>query len=339
MYTQTDLVAKQNLVLQAATNSPQDAINLCQADARSRKACNLLPEHPKAEICLKNNQLAGECDKIPMYSKDQFLRLIPAQIEIFPNDPLQIRHEFYSRNYKLPTDGFARALYKAKVINTVCALIRPQILITHSSEFPPLPPYMNASLIDMGLALFEKLEKDDSPDNRVNLSIEVHGSIEFKNVNNGLPLLVNFKIETDYYIEKKSYDYFSFSVSTNYGPGHSKIPESVIKANQILYDLSQAFRDDKLITTLMGEDFSNMLGNIYLEFLALSINLDDPVEIRDIYPNTFVISRILLHLLDAGFSNIMVKYHRENMYSDELYPLTEFDIRTDKQLRLSKPVI
>ena len=96
-----DIVTQRNLVAQAANNDPRDALSLCQIDNRYRYVCGQLANETKFKVCLDSENNAKECDKVPMYSRDQFLRLIPSQIEIFPDEPLQLRHEFYSQNYKL----------------------------------------------------------------------------------------------------------------------------------------------------------------------------------------------------------------------------------------------
>ena len=144
-YETTDVVTKQNIISQA---SPVDAINLCQADRRSRQACDSLPISEKVRICLSNDQNASKCDSIPMFSRIQFLSLIPPQIQVYEDDNLQLTHEFYPLNYKLSTEGFSVAMYKARLMNTICAAMRPEVLITYIDQLPPLPPYVNADVID-----------------------------------------------------------------------------------------------------------------------------------------------------------------------------------------------
>ena len=130
----------------------------------------------KAQMCLLSDNMAKECDTVPMYSRNQFQALVPKQIEIFHDDPLQLRHEFYSQNYKLETEGFAQALYKARVINTACALMRPQVLIEYADKLPLLPPYMDASLLDLATGLYTKMKGENAPGNEVKLAVEVTGS-------------------------------------------------------------------------------------------------------------------------------------------------------------------
>jgi len=156
-YQTTDRITKQNIVSQA---QPTDAISLCQVDSRSRQACDSLPISEKVRICLINDQNASKCDSIPMFSRFQFLSLIPPQILVHDDDPLQPIHEFYSQNYKLPTEGFSVAMYKARLMNTICAAMRPEILIKYADRFPPMPPYMNVDVIESIVANYAMVSKD-----------------------------------------------------------------------------------------------------------------------------------------------------------------------------------
>jgi hypothetical protein len=76
---------------------------------------------------------AIKCDKIPMFFDRQFLSLVPQNIEIFKDDAIQLTHQFYSQNYKLPNEGNAIALRKAKLVNMICAVIRPEFLATEEA--------------------------------------------------------------------------------------------------------------------------------------------------------------------------------------------------------------
>jgi hypothetical protein len=74
--------------------------------------------------------------------------LVPVNIEIYPNDQVQLTHQFYSQNYKLPTEGFTVALRKAKIMNTVCAVLRPDFLLSEAAKGLELPAYIDSSLLD-----------------------------------------------------------------------------------------------------------------------------------------------------------------------------------------------
>ena len=122
---------------------------LCQTDRHSRAVCrDRLPIREKSRLCLGNTANAQECDLIPMFSQQQFQSLVPKSIEIYADDPVQMTHEFYSQNYKLPTEGFSVALRKAKIMNTICAITRPDFLVTPEAATLHLPSYIDPSLLD-----------------------------------------------------------------------------------------------------------------------------------------------------------------------------------------------
>ena len=149
--------ALQTLVRNA---NPPTARQLCQANRYTRQTCNQqlsIPE--KTRICLKDGEAAKECDKIPMITEQQFKLIIPKNIEVFADDPLQLRREFYSQLYKLTTDGFTEALYKAKLMNTICALLRPDINLEYSPVMPQLPLYVDAGIVRLNDQLFRAVMK------------------------------------------------------------------------------------------------------------------------------------------------------------------------------------
>jgi hypothetical protein len=149
---------KQSIIARAA---PPETRRLCQLDRQSREICrDRLPAEVKFRSCLDSSAAAKECDKIPMFSKQQFLQLIPPQIAVYPNDPLQFTHEFYSQKYKLPDEGFSQALRKAKIINTLCALIRPSFLVQYGKNLPPLPAYVDVDLVDRTISNYIKVRND-----------------------------------------------------------------------------------------------------------------------------------------------------------------------------------
>lgn len=155
-YQTTDIVSKHHIISKSAAS---DAISLCQTDTSSRKACKQLPVPEKVRICLTNDHDAANCDFIPMFSKQQFLTLIPPEIQISSNSP-HLTHDFYAQNYKLASEGFSLALYKARLMNTMCASLRPEILINHAQEFSTLPPYVNVDIIDAIVMDYSKAASD-----------------------------------------------------------------------------------------------------------------------------------------------------------------------------------
>ena len=137
---------KQSII---SRTDPETARALCQANRQSREICqNRLSIQDKSRICLKNSKAAAECDLIPMFSQQQFLSLVPKNILMHPDDPIHNTYEFYPQGYKLPTEGFAVALRKAKIMNTICAIIRPDFFLSNSIQRPPLPAYMDAGFLD-----------------------------------------------------------------------------------------------------------------------------------------------------------------------------------------------
>lgn len=131
------------------TADPNAARRLCQTDIYHRTFCQQrLTAKSKSRICLDSTGAAQECDLIPMFSQRQFLELIPKNIEIFAEDPVHNTYEFYPQGYKLPTEGFAVALRKAKLMNTICAIIRPEFLFAQSTLQLEIPAYIDAKLLD-----------------------------------------------------------------------------------------------------------------------------------------------------------------------------------------------
>jgi hypothetical protein len=145
-YATTSADVRQTIISNA---DPATARRLCQLDKQHRMICrDRLPVEQKYRICLNRATDAIECDSIPMFSKQQFLALIPKNISIHPTDAIQLTHEFYSQQYKLPTEGFAVALRKAKIMNTICAAVRPDFLSSKEAATIPLPSYVNSTLLD-----------------------------------------------------------------------------------------------------------------------------------------------------------------------------------------------
>lgn len=286
----TDIVTKQNLILQAATNDPEDAVALCQSDNRFRRACKELSAQSKFQLCLHSGKTAQECDNVPMYSRAQFLALIPPVIEIFEDEPLQLRHEFYSQNYKLSTEGFAQALYKAKVINTICALIRPKVLKERIDEMGPLPAYIDAALLDRAIRTYEEaVEIADRIREVLQFHVEIRSTMNngdvvsmtlmYSYINSWIGFWVTLSTERDDYQDLKSIiDPF---VSKDYEVVMSKDPPS---------DLNYLHRKQLFYQ-----------------------RLDEAVDA----PNVFIISRIIYEMLNRGFMEWTVRYWQYNQSTGE----------------------
>jgi hypothetical protein len=132
-----------------AVAEPQAVRSLCQTDRQHREFCQKkLTPKDKSKICLDSLGAAQECDLIPMFSQRQFLTLIPKNIEIFADDPVHNTFEFYPQGYKLPSEGFSVALRKAKLMNTICAIVRPDFLLAESTLRLKIPPYIDTELLD-----------------------------------------------------------------------------------------------------------------------------------------------------------------------------------------------
>lgn len=147
------------LIVKAA--NPPTARSLCQLDDQSTELCRTrLQAADKYRICLDGANGAAECDGMSMFSQQQFLSAVPVNIKIFTEDPVQLTHEFYSQNYKLADEGFALALRKAKLMNTICAIIRPEFLLTEEAKTLPIPPYVDTTLLDAVAREYVRFDTD-----------------------------------------------------------------------------------------------------------------------------------------------------------------------------------
>lgn len=150
------------LIIQSA--DPQTARNLCSLDDRSTELCqNRLQTADKYRICLDGSNGADECDKMSIFSERQFLASVPEKIEIFTEDPVQMTHRFYSQTYKLSNEGFAVALRKAKLMDTICAIIRPEFLLMPETAELPIPSYVDTAILDVVAQEYAKFNADSLP--------------------------------------------------------------------------------------------------------------------------------------------------------------------------------
>jgi hypothetical protein len=266
-YVHTDAGVKQVILTQA---DPETARRLCRADSRHRKICrDNLPIQEKTRICLGNDKAAAECDLIPMFSQRQFFALIPKNILIFPEDEVQLTHEFYSQQYKLPTEGYSVALYKAKLINTICAITRPDFLLTDQAKRLELPPYIDTSLLDAVITDFVRNSEKGRDDNSY-FEITVNSS---NNRENHVGLQLNYyQHELSHKLELS--DFTLSIVGANLQEDFTRI--------------KQAIDSDKYLVTL----HDSIIMAASAEFLYLPTN-------KSI--NAFKLSRVLKILFDAGY--------------------------------------
>lgn len=272
-----DIVTQRNLVTQAAINDPRDALSLCQIDNRYRYVCGQLPNETKFKVCLDNNDNAKECDKVPVFSKQQFLRLIPPQIEIFPEEPLQLRHEFYSQNYKLKTEGFSESLRKAKVINTLVALSRPDVLLKYADQLLPLPAYIDAGQIDQLLSFYREIVSDfvkNPTDSNFNITITAQSS--------SMP---EIEVSIDFWLWWRP-DAFQFIL---------EIQSNIFNSQKL-----GTINDKYVNRHFRAGQYQGAAGDVDIVYKNLDGSNDAP--------NPFIFSRIIYDLLNKGFDIWKIQY-------------------------------
>lgn len=295
-YAHTDTGVKQVILIQA---DPETARSLCQADNRHREICrDNLPIQEKTRICLGNDNDAAECDLIPMFSQRQFFALIPKNIEIFPEDNVQLTHQFYSQQYKLPTEGYSLAIYKAKMLNTICAITRPQFLLTDVARQLKLPPYIDTSLLDDVVRDYVK-NFQDNPNPEAYFEITINSKNSRRR---------------------------SCGIQINYYRGESDLGPSVGPPNFMSFVLSilgedlvdeftriaRVINNDEYLKPLRG------LPTVYSNELYLSIS--KPI-------NAFTVSRVVKILFDEGYYHEVVV----TTIGDNLEEVTRF-ISSDASL-------
>lgn len=280
---------KQSIISRA---DPSTVRSFCQADRNSREICrDRLHEEVKFRSCLDSKESARECDRIPMFSKQQFLKLIPPQIKIFPDDPLQFTHEFYSQKYKLPNEGFSEALRKAKIINTLCALIRPNFLFQHSKNMLPLPAYVDADFVDRTITNYintrDEIIKTSMHQNpTIDINITATSSIMPKT---DLTITI-----TDHLIKNTGSFDLSIFTNTKEALKLSQINDPFI-AGKIKVESTSNPRSQSVILkykTLQSFDNTQSSGSVMSRIIY---------DFKYHRPNTFLISRIIYDLLNKGF--------------------------------------
>jgi hypothetical protein len=140
---------------------PATARQLCQLDRQHRMICrDRLPQEKKYQLCLGRDRTARECDRIPMFSQQQFMRLIPRELNAHPDDFIPMTNEFYLQQYKLSTEGFATAIRKAKLMNEICAIVLPEFLVSESARQLTMPGYIDVGIIDEIIGEYKKALKE-----------------------------------------------------------------------------------------------------------------------------------------------------------------------------------
>lgn len=278
---------KQTVLSQA---DPLTVRNLCQADRKSREICrDRLPPPVKYRSCLDTSAAAQECDRIPMFSQQQFLRLIPAQMEIYADEPLQLRHEFYSQNYKLPTEGFSEALRKAKIVNTLVALSRPKILLQYANDLPPLPPYIDAGQIDQLLSFYQR---------------EFAQYEEDANESNSLKIMMGARSSSMYSVVSIDLWMYPRSTNVNFALTITSDARDTEKLNKI---------NDIYVTEYFRSAQYPLAGATGAKIIYKNVNGVSAA------PNPFVLSRVIYDLMNKSFDEWRIEYS----YVGEISPRVE----------------
>jgi hypothetical protein len=297
MYSDTDIVVKQKFVREAlATNDPDGAVSLCQVDRNSRRACGRFDLETKADLCLRNDTLARHCDNVPIYSKEQFLSLVPPVIEIDEDDPLQLRYEFYSQNYKLPTEGFAEALFKAKTLNTSVALLRPFDLLKYGDRFPPLPPNISAYTLDDALKTFKEFDVA-KPGQLYYIMAEIDGILKLPQMSQAIRDL-SFKMHVIWDVNGQRVTTVWCGVYVEEFINDQRTVMNAPAVDKFLNDLTV----DKFIRPYLNS-FPYRKDWASAGWISI-LGSNWPNRL----PNSFVISRLLYKLLSAGLAIESISY-------------------------------
>lgn len=296
---------RQSIIVNA---DPSTARALCQLDNRHRSICrDRLPIAQKSRICLDSTLSAKECDKIPMFSRQQFLNLIPQNIAIYPEDAIQLTHEFYSQQYKLPTEGFAAALRKAKLMNMICALSRPDFLLDPASAELKLPAYLDFAMIDDIIKKYADTLK--APINDRDGPID--GNVKWFSI--GFTLSSGPNKDADYAILR--FEHRNLQGDAN----RLRLRDIFI---QIRYRRASTFsevegilRDDKFLKAINIETRDKGPAGGYITIESYS-------SLPEKLINAFLLSRILKVLFDHGLhEKVAIKVNRYPGYLNEHYIL------------------
>jgi len=145
------------LLIEAA--DPETAMSLCQVNRKTRSVClNKLSLTEKIRIGFDSIETARKSDLIPLFSRGQFLKLIPENLASYSDT--ELTHDLYLRKYKLSSEGYSTAIYKARLMNTICALLRPRFLFDTIGKLT-LPVYVDTSLIDRSFKYREEIDVID----------------------------------------------------------------------------------------------------------------------------------------------------------------------------------
>ena len=163
-YSTASRDVKQSIIRAALRNTSDQAaikgaISLCQTERGTANVCQTLPIEDKTRMCFSGGNLnnARLCERVPVVTQTDFERWIPRQLDIDETDELQLTHDFYKQSYKMHDEGYAEAMHKARIINTICALSRPDILTSYADILPTLPAYLDIDLINRVLQSYRSI--------------------------------------------------------------------------------------------------------------------------------------------------------------------------------------
>jgi hypothetical protein len=285
-FSQFDLLVKRKIA-EKLLQGGSGTIRYCQTDRGTRRACQLLPIETKINLCFERQHgLARQCDKIPAFTKAEFEELIPKDREVREDDELLFSHDYYPRRYKLATEGFSEAMYKARWINTICAIARVQMFLEYSDLIPPLPIYVDRALIQEAVTTFDYVNATENTDDyRVWTSSSVFAATFTFSDGKGY----GFRLILNQYYSGHSTDDMPFKLWSTEGQLLQ------LKQTQQVYQVLQDLQADPLVKKYRNY-IDQRTGN------GESINFLHLMGITPIAPpNVFAISRVVKIFLDNGF--------------------------------------
>lgn len=281
-FRDTDLIVKQTIAKQLLQQNV-GTIRYCQTNRGARVACQQLPPEDKIKLCFsRQGGYARECDKIPAFTKEEFQRWVPTQIEAREDSYLLFEHEYYPQNYKLAIEGFSEAMYKAYLLNTICAILRVPMFIKYPDRMPPLPPYIDQTLIanairDYQIAIAQNVGSEYYYTKDLNIfGIKLQFSTR-QGIYCMIFVVYRYKgLVRDDFQHWVTYGHFG-------GPNHRTISPLII----------EEFKRDKFIGA--EKSFVSMVDRRTVDFSFGGKN-------ASFLPNVLVISRMIKILFDNGFS-------------------------------------
>ena len=219
-----------------------------------------------------------------MITEQQFKLLITKNIEVFADDPLQLRRDFYSQGYKLASEGFTEALYKAKLMNTICALLRPDINLEYAPVMPQLPLYVDAGVVRLNQQLFQK-DVQSQTAHRVMISIYNEIMPEYTMINRIGRITMFFRPSNG----KLKWDRFNLFIS--------------IADEQLMRTFMSGF-NEKFLKMYRDNLFLRLYDETNRFGVELIINEPRAGDEYGEVPNVFRISRMLKLLFDLGLCRV-----------------------------------